>query len=66
MTPLISSAEDCHLHQHRLSWIGLALGLGLHTILDGVALAASVMAGSHAENSGNPPGNWSLCRHRAS
>jgi zinc and cadmium transporter len=50
--PLVSSAEDCHLHQHRLSWIGLALGLGLHTILDGVALAASVMAGSHAETPG--------------
>ena len=50
--PLVSSAEDCHLHQHRLSWIGLALGLGLHTILDGVALAASVMAASHADAPG--------------
>jgi len=50
--PLVSSAEDCHLHQHRFSWIGLALGLGLHTILDGVALAASVVAASHAESAG--------------
>jgi zinc and cadmium transporter len=50
--PLVSSAEDCHLHQHRFSWIGLALGLGLHTILDGVALAASVVAASHVENAG--------------
>ena len=46
--PLVSSAEDCDLHQHRFSWIGLALGLGLHTILDGIALAASVVAASHA------------------
>lgn len=50
--PLVSSAEDCHLHQHRFSWIGLALGLGLHTILDGVALAASVVAASHVESAG--------------
>ncbi len=50
--PLVSSAEDCHLHQHRFSWIGLALGLGLHTVLDGVALAASVVAASHAESAG--------------
>ena len=50
--PLISSAEDCHLHQHRFSWIGLALGLGLHTVLDGVALAASVVAASHLEDAG--------------
>ena len=51
-SPLVSSAEDCHLHQHRFSWIGLALGLGLHTILDGVALAASVVAASHVESAG--------------
>ena len=50
--PLVSSAEDCHLHQHRFSWIGLALGLGLHTVLDGVALAASVVAASHLEDAG--------------
>ena len=47
--PLVSSAEDCPLHQHRLSWIGLALGLGLHTLLDGIALAASVVAASHVD-----------------
>jgi zinc and cadmium transporter len=43
-----------HLHEHtlaeksarRLSWGGAALGLSLHTIIDGVALAASVAAES--------------------
>ena len=41
-----------HFHQHepvghraqRLSWIGLALGLGLYTLMNGMALAASVQA----------------------
>ncbi|MDJ0879430.1 MAG: ZIP family metal transporter [Halieaceae bacterium] len=27
---------------HPLSWVGIALGLGLHTLIDGVALGASV------------------------
>ncbi len=27
---------------HRLSWVGLALGLGLHTLIDGVALGAAM------------------------
>jgi len=31
-------------HVHRLGWIGVAVGLGLHTAIDGVALSASVMA----------------------
>ena len=39
---------------HRLSWIGVALGLGLHTLIDGIALAAAVQAGAeHATG-------WSL------
>lgn len=29
---------------HPLSWVGIALGLSLHTIIDGVALAAAVQA----------------------
>ncbi|MFQ5844323.1 MAG: ZIP family metal transporter [Planctomycetota bacterium] len=29
---------------HRLSWVGVAVGLSLHTAIDGVALAASVVA----------------------
>ena len=33
----------CH-HAHQLSWIGIAIGLSLHTLIDGIALAASVEA----------------------
>lgn len=32
---------------HRLSWVGMGLGLSIHTLLDGTALAASVQADSH-------------------
>jgi len=42
---------DAHAHDHghaptahRLSWVGVAVGLGLHTAIDGVALGASVVA----------------------
>jgi zinc and cadmium transporter len=34
---------------HRFSWVGMALGLSIHTLLDGVALAASV----HADSDGH-------------
>ena len=30
---------------HPLSWVGIALGLGLHTLIDGVALGAAVSGG---------------------
>ena len=30
---------------HPLSWIGIALGLGLHTLIDGVALGAAIKTG---------------------
>lgn len=36
-----------HDHQHsgaRLSWVGVVLGMGMHTLIDGMALAASVQA----------------------
>lgn len=33
----------CH-HAHQLSWIGITIGLSLHTLIDGIALAASVEA----------------------
>src|SRR5450432_3435673 len=46
--------DEAHLHAHtladksaqQLSWIGTALGLTLHSLLDGLALAAAVTAGS--------------------
>ncbi|MBX3436969.1 MAG: ZIP family metal transporter, partial [Planctomycetaceae bacterium] len=33
-----------HSHVHKLSWLGIALGLALHTIIDGMLLGASVRA----------------------
>lgn len=52
--------HDDHVHHHhhaeqesrlvggsKYRWIGLALGLSLHTLLDGVALAAAVIGDSH-------------------
>jgi zinc and cadmium transporter len=45
--PHIHSAT-CEPHAHhppgQLSWMGVLLGLGIHTLLDGIALAASVAA----------------------
>lgn len=52
------SASDSHDHEHhahtladksaqQLSWVGTALGMTLHSLLDGLALAASVEAGFH-------------------
>ena len=54
------AAPDSHDHDHahhahslaeksaqQLSWVGTALGLTLHSLLDGMALAAAVAAGSH-------------------
>jgi zinc and cadmium transporter len=45
-------AEHCDHHPveevsaHRLSWVGIALGLGMHTIIDGVALGAVIQGES--------------------
>jgi zinc and cadmium transporter len=50
--------ETTHDHEHhahtladksakQLSWVGTALGLSLHSLLDGLAIAASVEAGAH-------------------
>lgn len=34
-----------HLHSvHHLNWVGVALGLAIHTLIDGIALGASVRA----------------------
>ena len=41
------SHSDSHHHAHELSWLGVAFGLALHTLIDGVALAASVQAAAH-------------------
>ena len=54
------TAPDNHDHDHahhahtladksaqQLSWVGTALGLSLHSLLDGLALAAAVEAGAH-------------------
>ena len=40
-----AGAPHCH-HAHQLSWMGILIGLSLHTLLDGMALAASVAAES--------------------
>lgn len=45
----------CDTHRHTYSWIGLGAGLALHTIIDGMALAASVVAASQYEGS-----DWQL------
>ena len=40
---LIQSGPPCG-HAHKLSWLGIAIGLSIHTLIDGIALAASVQA----------------------
>jgi len=42
---LTSTQPHCH-HAHQMSWLGITLGLSLHTLIDGMALAASVQAES--------------------
>ncbi|MEO2030088.1 MAG: ZIP family metal transporter [Fuerstiella sp.] len=41
---------ECHSHghSHGLSWIGIAIGLSLHTLIDGLALGASVQQDAQA------------------
>lgn len=53
-----SDQHECEHHHHEheikrddISWIGLAIGFAVHTIIDGVALAAAVGAGQE-QNSG--------------
>jgi zinc and cadmium transporter len=43
-----TDGEHCVMHRSRYSWLGLAIGLALHTVIDGIALAASVTAATHA------------------
>jgi len=45
--------DRCATHRHRYSWIGLFVGLTLHTLMDGIAIAASVTAEArHPEAAG--------------
>lgn len=53
-----SPVEPCgHTHSlaersaRSLSWVGVALGLSLHSIFDGLAMAASVASGAHGHGS---------------
>jgi zinc and cadmium transporter len=39
-------APDPCLHDNRFSWMGLALGLAIHTLIDGIALGAAVASGA--------------------
>ena len=41
-----SSCSHVHGEEKRLGWLGMLFGLGLHTLIDGVALAAAVAAES--------------------
>lgn len=42
-----SAAISSPAGRHRFSWMGIGLGLGIHSLLDGAALAASVRADAH-------------------
>jgi zinc and cadmium transporter len=46
------AADHAHAIGHRLNWIGLGLGLSLHTLLDGVALASSVQVEAQLDGGG--------------
>jgi zinc and cadmium transporter len=41
-------------HSHAFSWVGLAFGLSLHTLIDGLALGAAVASENHGH------GGWML------
>lgn len=55
--PADHGAHDHHGHDHgasgtSYSWLGVTVGLALHTAIDGIALAASVVAESEHSGSG--------------
>jgi len=39
-------------NEHKMSWTGVMMGLGLHSLIDGVALAAAVSAGARGTSTG--------------
>jgi zinc and cadmium transporter len=45
--PTGDAAIDCQLHGRPMSWIALAIGLGFHSLLDGVALASIFAVSGH-------------------
>jgi zinc and cadmium transporter len=51
--PHAGACDEQHAHrdrvpgQHPFSWLGLALGLSLHTLIDGLALGAAVLTEAH-------------------
>ena len=47
-----TDGDRCVAHRHRYSWLGLGAGLTLHTLIDGMALAASVSAEARDEATG--------------
>ena len=51
--PAVVSLEVAHSHgakAHReLSWMGVCFGLSVHSLLDGMALGASMQAGAHSK-----------------
>ncbi len=52
---------------HHLSWVGMAAGLSLHTLIDGVALGAAVKAATEHPESGGPAGLavfLAICLHK--
>ena len=42
-----SHSHGHHHHAHQLSWLGITIGLCLHTLIDGLALGAAVEADAH-------------------
>jgi len=42
--------HDPCLHDKQFSWLGLALGLSIHTLIDGLALGAAVISGAKQSN----------------
>ena len=48
--------HDQGSHAHAFSWVGLAFGMSLHTLIDGLALGAAVAAESHGESGWMPAG----------
>jgi zinc and cadmium transporter len=51
-SPATAHTHDMGARASRLSWAGAALGLTLHTLIDGVALAASVRVDASAHANG--------------